>query len=68
MVKKVNAIDTSGLNKKTDYNAKIKDINDKIPSITNLATTDALTALEDKILDVSDLAKKEDYDTKISEI
>ena len=54
--------------KKTDYNAKIKDINDKIPSITNLATTDALTALEDKILDVSDLAKKEDYDTKISEI
>ena len=57
MVKKVNAIDTSGLVKRTDYNAKIKDIEEKVPDITNLATTAALTAAEDKNLQFSDLAK-----------
>ena len=67
MVKKVNAIDTSGLVKRTDYNAKIKDIEEKVPDITNLATTAALTAAEDKNLQFSDLAKKEGYDAKISE-
>ena len=30
----------------------------EIPSITNLATTTALTAVENKILDVSNLVKK----------
>ena len=30
----------------------------EIPSINNLATTTALTAVENKILDVSNLAKK----------
>ena len=39
MVKEVNATDTSGLVKITVYDAKIKDIEDKIPSITNLTTT-----------------------------
>ena len=67
MVKKVNAIDTSGLVKRTDYNAKIKDIEDKVPDITNLAATAALTAAEDKNLQFSDLAKKGGYDAKISE-
>ena len=38
LVKKVNAINTSKLANKTDYNAKTKDIEDKILSITNLAT------------------------------
>ena len=38
-LKKVNAIDISGLAKKTDYNTKIKGIEDKIP---NLADTTAL--------------------------
>ena len=38
LVKKVNAIDTSKPANKTDYNAKTKDIEDKILSITNLAT------------------------------
>ena len=33
----------------TDYNAKIKDIEDKIPSNNNLDTTAALTAYENKI-------------------
>ena len=37
-------------------------------SITNLATTAALTNVENKIPNVSDLVKKADYDAKISEI
>ena len=53
------------LKKKTDYNAKIIDIKNKIPSISGLA---ALTPVENKISDVSSLVKKTDYDTKISEI
>ena len=36
----------------------MKDVEDKIPSITNLATTAALTAVENKIPNVSNLAKK----------
>ena len=43
---------------KTDYDAKIKDIDDKIPSITNLATTTALISFENKIPNVSNLFKK----------
>ena len=39
-----------------------------MPSITNLATTAALTAVENKIPDVSNLIKKPDYDTKFNEI
>ena len=40
----------------------------KIPNITNLATSTALTGVEIKITYVSNLVKKTDYDTKISEI
>ena len=58
-VKKVNAIDTSKHVNKTDYDAKIKDIEDKIPSIYNLTTTVALSAVENKIPKVSDLVKKQ---------
>ena len=68
LVKKVNATDTSKLVSKTDYNVKTKDIEDKIPDITNLATTTALTNVENKISDVSDLVKKADYDAKIKDI
>ena len=35
LVKKVNAVDTSKLVNKTDYNDKIKDIVDKTPNIIN---------------------------------
>ena len=56
------------LKKKTDYNAKIKVIEYKIPSVINLATTAALTSVESKIPSVSDLVKKADYDAKISEM
>ena len=46
--------------KKADYNAKITEIESKIPSITWLATTAALTtAVENKIPDVINLVKKQ---------
>ena len=51
--------------KKTDYNAKITKSEGAIPSITGLATTAALTAVKNKILDVSNLVKEKDYDGKI---
>ena len=45
--------------KKDVYNAKIKNTDDKIRSITNLATTTALTTVENKVtLNVSNLVKK----------
>ena len=69
LVEKVNAIDTSKLVDKTDYNANIKYIEDKIPTVTKLATTAALSAVENKISNVSDVIKVQaDYDVKISDI
>ena len=53
-----NIPDTSGLFKKTDYNAKITEIEDKIPGISGLATTSALTSLGNKIPNISSLVKK----------
>ena len=38
-----------------------------MPNITNLATTTALTAVENKIPSVSNLVKKTDYNRKINE-
>ena len=60
--------DTSDLAKKIDLNAKITEIENKIPSITGLATNSALAAVENKIPNVSSLVKKADYNTKINEI
>ena len=40
------------------YNSKIKNIEDKITDITNLATATDLTAVENKVANVSSLAKK----------
>ena len=60
--------DTSGLVKKTDYNAKITKIGGKIPDVSNLATKTALTTVENKMPGVSSLVKKTDYNTKITEI
>ena len=68
MVKKVNASDTSKLVNKTDYDAKIKDIEDKIPSITNSATTTALPHVKNKIPNINTLVKEADYDAKIKNI
>ena len=50
--------DVSGLVKKTDFNSKITEIEAKIPSITGLATSSAVTVVENKIPDVSSLVKK----------
>ena len=57
--------DASGPNKKTDHNNKIIEIDGKIPSITGLANTAALNAVENKIPDISNLVKKADYYAKI---
>ena len=43
-------------------------VKNEIPSISNLATTFALTAVENKIPSVSSSVMKTDYDTKITEI
>ena len=51
--------------KKTDYDAKITDIEGKIPDVSNLVTK---TALENKIPSVSSLVEKTDYNAKITEI
>ena len=53
---------------KKNYNAKITEIKGKIPWNSGLATTAALTTVENKIPDVSSLVKKTNYDTKISDI
>ena len=54
--------------KKSDYNAKVSEIEGKIPIISGLITISALTAIENKIPSASNLVKKTDYDTKISEV
>ena len=54
--------------KKTDLNAKITEIESKIPNITGLATNSALTAVENKTPDISTLVKKTDYNAKILDI
>ena len=54
--------------KKTNYNTKITELENKIPYITNLATKTALTAIEHKMPSVSNLVKKADYNTKVTEI
>ena len=48
----------------TDFSAKITDIDSKIPTISGLATTSALTTVANKIPDVSGLVRKTDYNTK----
>ena len=50
--------DANSLVKKTDLDAKITEIEDKIPCITGLATNSVLTAVENKIPNVSSLVKK----------
>ena len=57
---KVNNIDTSGFFLKTKYNADKLDLEKKIPDTSGLATTSALTAVENKIPDISNLVKKAD--------
>ena len=53
--------------KNTDYNAKITEIENEIPDISNLATKTLLNTVENKIPDTSGLVKKR-QNTKIAEI
>ena len=53
---------------KTDYNAKITEVENKIPDFTNLATKTALNTVENKSPNTSGLVKNTDYNTKITEI
>ena len=54
----------------TDFvkEAKLTELENKIPDISNLAAKTALTTVENKIPSVSNLVKKTDYNTKITEI
>ena len=54
--------------KKTNFNAKITEVEGKTPNITGLATSSALTAVKNKIPNVNNLVKKTDYDAKILDI
>ena len=47
-----------GLLRKTDYNAKITEIEGKIPSISDLVANAALTVVENKTPNTSSLVKK----------
>ena len=49
-------------------NNKISKVKGEIPSITNLTTTAALTAIENKVPNVSDLVEKADVDAEIKDI
>ena len=44
--------------KKTNFNTKITELENKIPDISNLAAKTALTAVENKIPSASNLVKK----------
>ena len=44
--------------KKTNYNTKITELENKIPDISNLATKATLTTLENKISSARNLVKK----------
>ena len=57
----------AGLLEKTNYRSKTSEIESKIPSTSGLATTSALTAVENKISEVRSLVKQTDYNTKINE-
>ena len=51
--------DISNLATKSNLNTKINEVKTEIPSITDLATTSALTAVENKIPSISSLVKKQ---------
>ena len=65
---KLSNVVTNEVVKKTDYNNKITEIENKIPDTSNLAIKTELATVENKIPDTSSLVKKIDYITKISDI
>ena len=67
-VSKLRNVVTNDVVKKTDYNAKTTEMENKIPDISNLATKTSLNTVENKIPDTSGLVKKANYNTKFTEI
>ena len=65
---KVKIPSTINLGKTAALNTKTNEVKGEIFSITNLATTTALAAVENKIPNVSILVKKTSYNTEINEI
>ena len=47
--------------------AKLTELENKIPDVSNLATKTALTTVDNKIPDVSNLVNKTDYNTKVAD-
>ena len=60
--------DISNSATKSILNTNINEVKNEIPSISGLAATSALTAVENKIPDTGNLVKKTDYHTKMGEI
>ena len=56
--------DVSDFVNKTDFNAKITEVEVKIPNITGLTASSALIAVENNISDVSSLVKKQNMTQK----
>ena len=54
--------------KKEICNAKIENIEDKIPDFTYIATTTVLTARKNKRPNINNLVKQTIFDTKINEM
>ena len=44
---------------KSNFNTKMNEVKNEIPSVTGLATTSALTTVEKKIPSISNLVKKD---------
>ena len=53
---------------KTNYNAKITELENKIPDISNSETKTALATVENKIPSTINLVKKKDFNTKVTAI
>ena len=59
---------TSTFNSKVSVENKIKTVDNKIPTTTDLATKTELTAVENTIPDANGFVKKSDYATDITSI
>ena len=64
---KLNDVVKNDVVKKDVYNAKIKNIEDKIPDITNLVINASLNAKINEIKDMSNLATNDSLNAKMNE-
>ena len=63
----IKILDITNLATNAILDVKINKVTGEIPSITNLSTTIAFTAAENKMPNVSNLVNKNEYNTKINE-